>query len=132
MREIKFRAFANDKMCYDVELSNDGWVHWWGEDGKECQAIGTIYDGGILKQCNLMQFTGLKDKNDKEIYEGDILRLLETLPTDDPAYPYYCDTMEVCYCEPHCRFGLTDGGAILDIPPNVEVIGNKFENPDLC
>ena len=128
MREIKFRA--------------------WYKEGKEMflppniMLFEGLYNGidwgeGINSMVGpakyiLMQFTGLKDENGKEIYEGDILRLLETVPSDDPAYPYYCDTMEVCYCEPHCRFGLTDGGAILDIPSNVEVIGNIYENPDLC
>jgi uncharacterized phage protein (TIGR01671 family) len=119
MREIKFRAWDD---------LNKRMIHSYAKGFNNI-----LSEGDILNRYeNIMQFTGLHDKNGKEIYEGDLLRLLETVPSDDPAYPYYCDTMEVCYCEPHCRFGLTDGGAILDIPSNVEVIGNIYENPDLC
>lgn len=54
-REIKFRAWKDGKLSEPFELYevNDSW------DGHRSPTI--------------MQFTGLKDKNDVEIYEGDIL-----------------------------------------------------------
>jgi uncharacterized phage protein (TIGR01671 family) len=61
MREIKFRAWSNETnemMTHDDLLKGDG--YYLGLSGK-------------LNAIILMQYTGLKDKNGKEIYEGDII-----------------------------------------------------------
>ena len=69
MREIKFRAWNKEenKMYYDVQNAYD-----YGCRGNNIMADSF---GEILEDNNLevMQYTGLKDKNGKEIYEGDIL-----------------------------------------------------------
>jgi uncharacterized phage protein (TIGR01671 family) len=68
MREIKFRIFdKNAKLMIGqrkndwFSIRNDGFVAW--QNNKDNSPENVI----------LMQFTGLKDKNGKEIYEGDIL-----------------------------------------------------------
>lgn len=70
MREIKFRAWdKNKKEMIDV-YSLDFL------EGGNLTGIGTNFDGSdgkIIQDVEIMQYTGLKDKNSKEIYEGDIL-----------------------------------------------------------
>jgi uncharacterized phage protein (TIGR01671 family) len=65
MREIKFRAWdkTSNRMGAVYSLHQSGSCH--------------VRDGNLLlnkDECELMQFTGLKDKNGKEIYEGDIVK----------------------------------------------------------
>ncbi len=65
MREIKFRAWGKieKKMFYPAFLCEDGIT--LGKNGWANNILRDEYD--------LMQFTGLLDKNGKEIYEGDIV-----------------------------------------------------------
>ena len=58
-REIKFRAYQDNKMYYQGKSGVYGTKHFFD----------TLYE-----DCELMQFTGLTDKNGKEIYEGDICK----------------------------------------------------------
>lgn len=59
MRELKFRAWDGEQMVSPEYIDRRGIAHW-----KE-NSIPTTSD-------KVMQYTGLKDKNGKEIYEGDI------------------------------------------------------------
>ena len=63
MREIKFRAWDGEEMFVPSMITAHG-------DINKPNGIGV--DNWV--KAELMQFTGLKDKNGKEIYEGDILR----------------------------------------------------------
>jgi uncharacterized phage protein (TIGR01671 family) len=128
MREIKFRAWDGEGVHYigeeeDLQIvfgaKNEKWSVW--------SPYEEVINGNDSESV-LMQYTGLKDKNGKEIYEGDILDFR----------PFHWSVVEVVYHEYGFKGKYEDSEgntryAIFSSAPieKVEVIGNKHENPEL-
>lgn len=126
-REIKFRAWdvnAN-KMLEPWQLS----IHY------PKVFVQKIKNGdGEVRNVELMQFTGLKDKNGKEIYEGDIVRV----PDDYEEYGFMAgEQREIYYLDgcfrlkPKKENTRDRGNTIMDDMDKCEIIGNIYENPNL-
>jgi uncharacterized phage protein (TIGR01671 family) len=126
MREIKFRAFLKKEklMCEVLE-----WIH----NGRIKVSIQD--SGGFLIQpedFELMQYTGLKDKNGKEIYEEDIVKFEMTREKliDHPVMTAFENETAIYQgavkWEEYGWRPFIDGEV-----KKLEVIGNIYENPEL-
>ena len=125
MREIKFRAWDKEggRMVYlepYLYLNHKGNFEY--VDGPDLETSERDYP--------VMQFTGLKDKNDKEIYEGDIIKI-------KPSDGMNLDLIEEIkwvdqnnWLGKNCPVnGFVNHESIYKIKP--EIIGNIYENPEL-
>ena len=113
-REIKFRAWNDSKKDWEGNFS--------------ISRIGSFLRLGISQSTegiHVMQFTGLLDKNGKEIYEGDIVAdrshtdLIFAIEYDNEHAGYY---MPEAF-EEECRWPISE--------VELEIIGNIYESPEL-
>lgn len=118
MREIKFRAWNGERLRAVWTI---GWI-----DG-EMDLITTPKFSEPAEDCVLMQYTGLKDKNGKEIYEGDILKSVAyAINKEVTGIVKYNNDLAHFYLEVDSNKRIVFLGLI-----NTEVIGNIYENPEL-
>lgn len=120
MRQIKFRAMLSDKYYAHPRMVP------WGELLESFDAL-HIFDEDCM---TLMQYTGLHDKNGREIYEDDILTVW--MNPDDDALP--AEQKGVVKFRDGSFYLDCDGFTMFDWPTHlgyVTVIGNIFENPEL-
>jgi hypothetical protein len=105
MRQIKFRAW-NPHVKQIVNWEQMGDDHWdlWDE---------------FADDKTIMQFTGLKDKNGKEIYESDLMK-----------HPEFDDLVTVNWAEN--GYWTLSGWDFMRTNPSLgEVVGNIYEHPEL-
>jgi uncharacterized phage protein (TIGR01671 family) len=123
MREIKFRAWDKDEKMM-IYQSDDYYAFCISNDGV-CVAS---EDTGNWIKCEIMQYTGLKDKNGTEAYEGDILHA-------DGYWDMYVKFIDGSFCLVSCnRIQEINWSPMFQIKAELEwrkVIGNIYENPEL-
>jgi len=143
-REIKFRVW--DKKCewFASSTTLDYAILVRGGVGTIDFSHGSGYNFGESFNYDLQQYTGLKDKNDKEIYEGDIVKVNKNHEAwlvgqclENPLPEYDRGEIRMSHgCWKICqkRMGaaeLYDYSCCEEHPCALEVIGNIFENPEL-
>jgi len=121
MREIKFRAWdeRRNEMEYEgFSITAEGIAYYTGNYREEM--------GGFKESDILMQYTGLKDKNGREIYEGDIFRFEDG---SGLGVIFYSELLAAYMWHP------TDHDETMStlLPESeiMEVVGNIYENGDL-
>jgi len=128
MRQIKFRAWdKRDKHMlsqtfYKGSLGKQTHLEWMSGDG--CGYAIEFKDAFCLEDTlELMQFTGLHDKNGKEIYEGDIISAEWIDPNNG-----YTTTMIQQVRDISISNGYWE---IYNPERTAKIIGNIYENPEL-
>lgn len=118
MRELKYRGWNGERMLnvVRIHLDADGAI-WWSNDFKQLK----IYNA---EHGPLMQYIGLKDRNRKEVYEGDIYRQ-KGMDSEliIGVIKFYDDHSFRCVEAEHIIHWVKFAG---------QVIGNIYENPELA
>lgn len=149
-REIKFRGWDkyDKKMIYDLCQVDSFW-HYYSYSDNTGLHFGKTGPNGVgedFENKYIMQYTGLKDKNGREIYEGDILsggnRFDECCGTPVIKIGNYDECKEL-FDEEGDFYELSCTGVYFEFNNNTctgidytcisnfEVIGNIYENPEL-
>ena len=123
MREIKFRAWLKEKKIIGKVLGIDI-LHkeiYFSNENINC------YEYTEFKDIELMQYTGLKDMREKEIYEGDIVKLRANHGIGVVKYYDEWGAFVVEYIKPRPLSVL----GINYYKEDTEILGNIYENPEL-
>lgn len=145
MREVKFRVRGRKTkvvLGYETlmpDITNDGWQ--WAKS-----SVGIDWESGTYQNDYYIreQYTGLKDKNGKEIFEGDIVHLHESIDYNAEQRRILGEKADWINLDGLCVVEWDDEGADFQMSnkeicrgfgsrgqQEIEIIGNIYENSDL-
>lgn len=148
-RIIKFRAWdeTHKIMHYNFQFIKSGdegndWIVFTSDKQKLTDKPHPLENPYFSQQLKIMQFTGLHDKNGKEIFEGDILNKKTTFENNMADRRFQSDTEiqvgfdDGYFLDINTRVVLFERMIIISSYPqktwtDYEVIGNLYENPEL-
>lgn len=129
MREIKFRAWVKEKKAiFEVILIN----YVTKKVTYLLERVGHLLSirDAKFNDVELMQYTGLKDKNNKEIYEGDIVKLRANHGIGVVKYYDEWGAFVIEYIKPR-PLALLGVLGMNYYKEEIEILGNIYENSEL-
>lgn len=115
MRELRFRAWVKSEECYMGK-----WIDT--QYPVTFSAVNEVAEYYSDNDLVVEQYTGLKDKNGKEIYEGDIVS-------------YRGNNYQIKWCKASFAYIASSNNQYYWLSPSkstvFEVIGNTYENPEM-
>ncbi|RAL55455.1 hypothetical protein BLM37_04405 [Candidatus Gracilibacteria bacterium GN02-873] len=131
MREIKFRFYPKNQI---TNFQGKTLQKMWEATSIDFEENEISNGGDIfsLNEVELMQYTGYKNKNGKEIYEGDIVEYLDASGFSQDDVGINRGIVELDLRE---GINFTNRDSVemedIDFDEEVEIIGNIYENPEL-
>lgn len=136
MRERKYKAWVKDRCeffpVFEIDFYDKS-VGVWGCGNENC---GTCSDYFYFDEIELIEYTGLKDKNGVEIYDGDIIKFSERT-VNGGVFTHTCQVYQnergTWWAEGYPDFDsdYKTRRHVYSVQRFCEVIGNVYENPEL-